>query len=998
MSAFDEVVEKLAKTNRQTATLLLQTVNEVDPDNEFRLEWARLCLNIAETGWHAWESTDAFIKLSPRITQLFGTDDLIRRGSFGLRLCGYSFEPGHSYFAGLQELIQHPEPDRLWLNLQFIESTGILVHQKYQQASNLLVAYFNAAFSVSQRNTLEEVSAWSDLAITLAKEKRANLLEFLQLSRHRVPWTTALDLQKVSVDAGLQFVAAYPKLEHKYGQGLIENQQSLFLSLAAGEHTLAPFFTALQSAALSIREARQLFSLLTEVRDARLATCLVERCQSLPLENLDAMRTWILVGLDQLRINFDAACAFFSLESVRSVELLEKIKGQVNFVDCKRVLRLYAEAISGRRIKVDAFPIAAGQQMEADYRELTRTDGLCIFLPDHVSRYSKATENFEFYKVALLHQLGYFEFDTFDRISLIERELAAYDDELLAHTLFAILEDARIDWRLETRFRGAAGSIRFQKQQALLGRNDKPFSRRVQMLEGLIRCGLDSNEVSFAHKSYHADMTRLCDSMQRLKCNTASPDDTLTAVAQCYEILQDHVVASNSHNKLTSQENETLPDELPAPVDFHGEMDVKQVALNLALVKLNEALKACPDEGMISLATLIDPENLDIEEIKKGDVTDALAMLLTELENRDKQVPADESDWSERLHDLELMLGDVSRQAREQEQFLYDEWDYVIDDYRRRWCTLFEIRDVEESPEFVAETLSVHAALLSRVRKQLNMLKPELLRKIKGVIDGDELDLDRTVESVVDRKTGITPRDNIYIQRQRKDRDVSALFLLDMSASTDDPIPDPNAGPASAAPDCEIGTEDDDLTDNYFVRDEPKTKRIIDLEKEAVILMAEALQELGDNYSVCGFSGYGRERVDYYLCKDFDEPYDQRARGRIGGIKPCRSTRMGPAIRHATRSLVKTESRIKALIIISDGYPQDFDYGTDRSSKDYGVRDTMKALGEARQQGVQAFCLTVDPSGHDYLREMCPDKQYMVIQDITQLPDELSKVYRSLTG
>jgi|TARA_B100001971_G_scaffold150451_1_gene139587 nitric oxide reductase NorD protein len=107
---------------------------------------------------------------------------------------------------------------------------------------------------------------------------------------------------------------------------------------------------------------------------------------------------------------------------------------------------------------------------------------------------------------------------------------------------------------------------------------------------------------------------------------------------------------------------------------------------------------------------------------------------------------------------------------------------------------------------------------------------------------------------------------------------------------------------------------------------------------------------------------------------------------------------MGPAIRHATRSLVKTDSRIKALIIISDGYPQDFDYGKDRSSKDYGVRDTMKALAEARQQGVQSFCLTVDPSGHDYLREMCPDQQYMVIQDITQLPDELSKVYRSLTG
>jgi nitric oxide reductase NorD protein len=344
------------------------------------------------------------------------------------------------------------------------------------------------------------------------------------------------------------------------------------------------------------------------------------------------------------------------------------------------------------------------------------------------------------------------------------------------------------------------------------------------------------------------------------------------------------------------------------------------------------------------------------------------------------------------------MAGNVSRQARDDLRFFYDEWDHTIDDYRRRWCTLFEIKDVDEEPEYVQKTLNEHRDLAKRVRKQLNLLKPELLVKIKGVPDGDEMDIERMIEAVVDRKTGFTPSDNIYVQRQRKDRDVSALFLLDMSASTDDIIPDPDAEPAFKPEDY----EDEEFLTRFYERGldntEPSGKRIIDLEKESVILMAEALEELGDNYSVCGFSGYGRERVDYFLCKDFNDSFDQRAKGKIGGIKPSRSTRMGPAIRHATRSLVKTESRIKALIIISDGYPQDFDYGQDRGSKDYGVQDTMKALSEARLQGVQSFCLTVDPSGHDYLREMCPDQQYMVIQDIKQLPDELSKVYRSLTG
>ena len=271
-----------------------------------------------------------------------------------------------------------------------------------------------------------------------------------------------------------------------------------------------------------------------------------------------------------------------------------------------------------------------------------------------------------------------------------------------------------------------------------------------------------------------------------------------------------------------------------------------------------------------------------------------------------------------------------------------------------------------------------------------------MLRKVKGVIEGEELDLERTIGYLVDRRAGLTPDDTIYVQRQRKERDVSTLFLLDMSASTDDIVPDPDAEPL-VPPDV----DDDQYLMDFFEQKrayEADARRIIDLEKESVILMAQALESLGDAYSVCGFSGYGREQVDYYLCKDFDESLNADSMARIGGIRACRSTRMGAPIRHATRRLLETGSRIKALIIISDGYPQDHDYGADRNSRQYGLMDTMKALTEAKQQGVLTYCLTVDPSGHDYLRAMCPDSQYMVIQDIVQLPEELSRVYRSLTG
>jgi nitric oxide reductase NorD protein len=90
-------------------------------------------------------------------------------------------------------------------------------------------------------------------------------------------------------------------------------------------------------------------------------------------------------------------------------------------------------------------------------------------------------------------------------------------------------------------------------------------------------------------------------------------------------------------------------------------------------------------------------------------------------------------------------------------------------------------------------------------------------------------------------------------------------------------------------------------------------------------------------------------------------------------------------------------SRARHLILLSDGFPQDFDYGEDRRSNVYGLRDTTMALREAAAAGVQTFCITVDRAGHDYLREMCDAKRYLVIEDIAALPRELPKIYSEAT-
>jgi nitric oxide reductase activation protein len=116
----------------------------------------------------------------------------------------------------------------------------------------------------------------------------------------------------------------------------------------------------------------------------------------------------------------------------------------------------------------------------------------------------------------------------------------------------------------------------------------------------------------------------------------------------------------------------------------------------------------------------------------------------------------------------------------------------------------------------------------------------------------------------------------------------------------------------------------------------------------------------------------------------------------MGGIEPKRSTRMGAALRHAIEKMAGVTSRSKHLFLLSDGFPQDFDYGQDRRSNVYGIRDTAVALREAENAGITPFCITVDKAGHDYLREMCDESRYLIIEDIESLPRELPKIYQRI--
>jgi nitric oxide reductase NorD protein len=286
--------------------------------------------------------------------------------------------------------------------------------------------------------------------------------------------------------------------------------------------------------------------------------------------------------------------------------------------------------------------------------------------------------------------------------------------------------------------------------------------------------------------------------------------------------------------------------------------------------------------------------------------------------------------------------------------------------------------------------------LASRVRRQFSFVRPEGWVRVHHAQDGDELDIDAVIEAVVDRRTGHVPDDDVHIRRERAARDVATAFLVDLSASTSSPIVDPEE-PLDPTEQEVIEYRFGGM-DPYDMPPPPEpSRRVLDVAKESVALMCDALDVLGDRHAVYGFSGEGREHVDFHVAKDFDDRTAPATWASIAAMRSLRYTRMGPAVRHATVKLAAQPSRTKLLIVISDGYPQDIDYGPLRGDNEYGLEDTARALGEAVEAGVHPYCVTIDPAGHDYLRRMCPDESYVVIDDVPSLPGELAKLYGKLT-
>jgi nitric oxide reductase activation protein len=316
--------------------------------------------------------------------------------------------------------------------------------------------------------------------------------------------------------------------------------------------------------------------------------------------------------------------------------------------------------------------------------------------------------------------------------------------------------------------------------------------------------------------------------------------------------------------------------------------------------------------------------------------------------------------------------GDVPEQDLEAGEvaFNYDEWDRELVDHRLGWCRVVEKKVKRGSREFVDDTRERYRGVVSSIRHQFQLMKPENLTKIANEIDGEDYDLNAVVDFFIDRRADGQQSDRIYTKRLRRRRDVAVSFLLDQSSSTARTI-----GRHPLQPYTHPG------------------RRIIEIEKEGLVLMSEALEAVGDAYSINGFTSEGRRNVKFYVLKDFGEQYSDEVKRRIGGITYQNNTRLGAAIRHASAKLERQEARTRLLIVLSDGRPYDHDYGDAR----YAREDTREALRQAKIAGITPFCITIDRESESELKDLYGEIGYTIIDDVLSLPERLPGIYRRLT-
>lgn len=724
-------------------------------------------------------------------------------------------------------------------------------------------------------------------------------------------------------DLVMTYLEEMPRVVQECGEDVIRDCISAAMklsSMTSGE-VIALLFASLPTAARRLGDPELLRGYLTLIHQLAakasrgLRPMLNNIDELLTKLTLSGLRRWANFGAEAYRRDFANLQKYFSLESADSKKMLQKERRGTLFIDTQRKLNFYLRALWGR----DFFlrPTAADYEGYRPYIEQ-----LVMHLPDAVDPLGDVT-GLELYRAIVAHQAAHLQYTT-ARISA--------EQLTPAHMFFiALIEDARVEYKAAQEFPGLRklwGALLALRYEA------KPEHPVMEYLE------------AFAHRlndpTVETGMARLNELADEFHAGIEANQDNNQF---CWNLGMDlfHVFAATRDvPSLRILNSIRIPyrDDNRFVWEF-DEIDWGKQGAEYIPASQRQVRKYV---SAIEMANEVDCE-------LAGD--DAQEVWICETEFMPYE------DAGEATTSFNDMWGKEPISA----PFHYQEWDYQVQLFRPDWATIYERRPVKGDPEEVDRIILQHKPVASRIRKIIDMLSPAGVQRVRGMEDGDEIDINAAVDAMISIRMGEQPNPRITMRNMIMNRDLAVTVLLDLSESTNDVMD---------------GSE----------------KTVLELTKEAAALVSLAINGIGDPFAVHGFASDGRHDVHYYRFKDFNQKFDAEAKARLDGMKGGLSTRMGAAMRHAAAHLLKQPERRKLLLLVTDGEPADIDERDPQHLR----HDTKKAVEELYSKGILTYCLTLDPNADAYVKRIFGANNYTIVDHVDRLPEKLPALFASLTS
>lgn len=656
---------------------------------------------------------------------------------------------------------------------------------------------------------------------------------------------------------------------------------------------------------------------------------------------LGGLRRWATWGAQAHRTHYEEQIRYFGLDSKESLAVLQNERKGTLLVDVQRRIHMYLRALWARDFYMR--PTAGDFETREGYRPFI--EDYLIHLPDAVDAVTTdrgTVPAVELYRAAAAHAAAH--------LVSTRRPLSAESLNPWQMACVALVEDARVEALAVARFPG------LRTLWASLHTASPAQDRTAgDFLSRLARALLDPG-----HTDDHAWVAQgralWAQALPRVAQDPHDPTvswEVGVALAHSFKVL----VGLPFHPRTDLQSAPYRDDNRYFwAFEGHEGLDSEQAML----AGHDSAKQVRKYVNLMEFANELDVETA-------GDDAQEIWVLGTELfPYEDMGVSYNDSEGREPIID----------------PVHYPEWDHQIQLERPAWVTVQERRAPAGDPAVVDGIVAQHRRLIGRMKYLLDALQPQGVQRLRKLEDGDDIDLNAALASLVSLRMGEQPDPRIMVRSVRKLRDISVLVLLDLSQSTNDVVRSGPATPtAGAAPTAHAAPEP-----------EPE-QTVLGLTREACVLLADAMAKVGDPFAIHGFCSDGRHDVNYWRFKDFHQPYDDAAKARLAGMQGQLSTRMGAAIRHAAAALKQQRSAKKLLLVITDGEPADVDV----RDPQYLRHDAKKAVEEASRNGVLTYCMSLDPRADQYVSRIFGARHFMVVDRVERLPEKLPLLYAGLT-